>query len=53
MSLLFRLSGAVRRDPAIDAWFADQADDLRPIARRWFDRMRDCGADVRELIHDG
>ena len=53
MSQLFLLSGAVRRDPAIEAWFADQADDLRPIARKWFDLMRDCGDDVRELIHDG
>ncbi len=53
MSQLFRLSGAVRRDAAIDAWFEDQADDLRPIARLWFEHMRDCGDDVRELIHDG
>ena len=53
MSRLFLLSGAVRRNPAIEAWFADQADDLRPIARKWFEQMRDCGEDVRELIHDG
>lgn len=53
MTQLFRLSGAVRRDPEIEAWFADQADDLRPIARKWFEHMRDCGDDVRELIHDG
>jgi hypothetical protein len=53
MSRLFLLSGAVRRAPAIETWFADQADDLRPIARRWFERMRDCGDDVRELMHDG
>ena len=53
MSRLFRLSGAVRRDPGIEAWFADQADDLRPIARKWFEHMRGCGDDVRELIHDG
>ncbi len=53
MSGLFLLSGGVRCDPAIEAWFADQTDDLRPIARLWFNRMRDCGDDVRELIHDG
>jgi hypothetical protein len=53
MNRLFRLSGAVRRDPAIESWFADQADLLRPIARMWFERMRDCGDDVRELMHDG
>jgi hypothetical protein len=27
--------------------------DLGAIAQRWFDVMRDCGDDVRELLHDG
>lgn len=27
--------------------------ELGAIARRWFDVMRDCGDDVRELLHDG
>lgn len=67
MSALFRLSGGVRRDPEVEAWlagpvrldreadalFPEPADDLRAIARVWFDRMRACGEDVRELIHDG
>lgn len=26
---------------------------LGTIARRWFEVMRDCGEDVRELLHDG
>lgn len=26
---------------------------LRAIAQRWFQVMRDCGGDVRELLHDG
>jgi hypothetical protein len=26
---------------------------LRAIAQRWFEVMRNCGADVRELLHDG
>jgi hypothetical protein len=46
-------SGARRRDPAVDAWLADQAPALGGIAREWFDRMRACGPDVRELVHDG
>ncbi len=53
MSRLFRLSGAVRRDPRVEAWLIDQTDQLRPIARMWFDQMRGCGDDVRELMHDG
>ena len=67
MSQLFRLSGAVRRDPAIDAWFSgpvrldreidgllgEPDDTLRGIARTWFEHLRNSGADVRELMHDG
>jgi hypothetical protein len=50
---LFRLSGAARRDPAVAIWFRDGPVELRSIAQRWFQRMRQCGRDVRELMHDG
>jgi hypothetical protein len=44
---------AVKHEPAIDAWLRAQRDDLRPLAEPWFAHMRRCGADVRELMHDG
>jgi hypothetical protein len=50
---LLRFNGAVRRDLRIEAWFSDFADPLRLMVRPWFERMRNCGADVRELLHDG
>jgi hypothetical protein len=50
---LLRFSGGVKRDPAIARWFAEEPRDLGSIARRWFAVMRRCGADVRELVHDG
>jgi hypothetical protein len=50
---LFRLSGAVTRDPGVDAWLSGRPAELRPIAQTWFDHLRACGPDVRELIHDG
>lgn len=53
MIRIFRLPGAVKRDPAIGAWMKQHSGELGAIARRWFDVMRDCGADVRELLHDG
>lgn len=53
MSQLFRLPGATRRDPGIDLWFAAGEDELRGFAKPWFDHMRGCGPDVRELLHDG
>jgi hypothetical protein len=53
MSQLFRLPGAVLNDPSVADWFADPPDELRRFAKPWFDRMRHCGDDVRELLHDG
>src|ERR1700754_4426952 len=53
MSQLFRFPSAVRRDPSVDAWFSEPDNELRQLARTWFDRMRGCGADVRERLHDG
>lgn len=50
---LMRFATAVARDPAIDAWFERRAGKLRAIARPWYQRMRECGDDVRELLHDG
>lgn len=50
---LFRLNGAVARDSAIDAWFEDHPGELGAIARKWFEAMRTCGDEVRELMHDG
>jgi hypothetical protein len=53
MDQLFHFPSAVRRDPAIEVWMQNQSDELGAIARRWFQVMRDCGDDVRELLHDG
>jgi hypothetical protein len=50
---LFRLSGAIEREPAVAVWFADGPVELRAIAQEWFEQMRRCGDDVRELLHDG
>ena len=64
-----RFNGAVERDPAIDAWLKtkmktqtkmkaqmqekDHAAELGAIAHEWFEVMRKCGDEVRELLHDG
>jgi hypothetical protein len=51
--LILRFPLAVKHDPAIDAWIRAQREDLRPFVHTWFERMRQCGEDVRELMHDG
>jgi hypothetical protein len=50
---LLRFSGLVEHDPAVAEWFDSRPGELGSIARRWFVQMRRCGADVRELLHDG
>lgn len=52
MNRIFRLSSAVERDPAVTAWMNEQPDELAAIARHWFDVIRRCGGDVREVMHD-
>jgi hypothetical protein len=53
VSDLFLFPGALPRDPSVEAWFSKPDDELRRIALPWFEQMRGCGADVRELLHDG
>lgn len=52
MSNLFRFPSAVQRDPDVDGWFSTP-DGLRSFVKPWFEQMRGCGPDVRELLHDG
>jgi hypothetical protein len=53
ISALLRFNGAVEHDPAIDAWMEEHAGELGVIAQQWFEVMRKCGDEVRELLHDG
>jgi len=52
-SSFLRFDGAVQRAPAIAAWFKAHPGELGAIAQHWFSRMRQCGDEVRELLHDG
>ena len=50
---LLRFDGAQERDPAVDAWLSERAGELGAMAREWFEVMRECGDEVRELVQDG
>lgn len=52
MEPLFRLPTAVEHDAGIDRWMQRHAGELSDIAQHWFEVMRGCGDDVRELLHD-
>ena len=53
MSRFLRFPSSVKRAPAIDVWMREHPGELRAIAQLWFEVMRGCGGDVRELLHDG
>jgi hypothetical protein len=53
MDAILRFDGAVELDPAIDVWFVRQRPELAALAQEWWARIRRCGEDVRELLHDG
>ena len=53
MSRLMLFPSAVKQEPAIAEWLRRQPGALAEIAQHWFNIMRACGADVRELLHDG
>lgn len=51
---ILRFNGALPHDPGVDTWFTTRLSaELATLARHWFDRMRHCGDDVLELVHDG
>src|SRR3954447_4678199 len=53
MNQVLRFCGSVKRDPNIETWMNTRPGNLGAIARHWFEVMRKCGDDVRELLHDG
>ena len=53
MSRVFPLPDSIKRDPEIEVWLENHAGELGAIAGTWFEVMRDCGDDVREVLHDG
>src|SRR2546423_872740 len=53
MNELFRFPSSAKRDPAVDHWMKVHSDELGAIACYWFEVMRKCGSEVRELLHDG
>src|SRR6478735_6981425 len=53
MTQLLRFHGSMDRNPAVERWFDAHGGELGEIARHWFNVMRKCSHDVREVLHDG
>ena len=50
---MLRFDGTLEHDAAIDVWMKDHGGASGDIARKWFEVMRGCGDEVREILHDG
>ena len=53
MNRLFQFDQIYKRDPDVEAWLDEHDGHLGTIARQWFAFLRQCGDDVREILHDG
>lgn len=53
MNGLFLFPEASRVHPDVEGWMLELSGDLGEITREWHGVMKSCGADVRELLHDG
>ena len=53
MERLFLFDNARPGAPEVEAWLAQDRGELGRLARHWFGVLRRCGADVRDLLHDG
>lgn len=53
MSQLFRFPDAAKSSPAVGIWMSWQKGELGRLATHWFEVIRQCGNDVREVLHDG
>lgn len=53
MEELMRFPEASIQDLRVADWFSGVTDPFRLMVRPWFARMRECGPDIREVLHDG
>lgn len=53
MRQLMRFRTSARRAPTVQRWLDEHSDELGAMAAHWFEVLRACGDDVRELLHDG
>ena len=50
---LFIFSKTGHRLVAVEEWLSNEPHQLFALARHWFEAFRQCGDDVKEIIHDG
>ncbi len=53
MEKLLLYTGKDIQDLTMNSWLRGKAPELRPIATKWFDEIKNCGNDVQDIFHDG
>ncbi|GHN01638.1 hypothetical protein WSM22_31270 [Cytophagales bacterium WSM2-2] len=53
MEKLLLYTGKDIQNLTMDEWLNSKATELRPIAVKWFDAIKNCGGDVVDIFHDG
>lgn len=53
MEELFKLSEKDFQAMDVEPWLEQKPEELRPIARKWINSIRNCGSNVQEVFHDG
>ena len=53
MKGVFLFPAAQRDNPEVLDWMQQHDGALGTLAQTWFQVMRDCGPEIRELLHDG
>ena len=52
MEKLLRFTGKDLQDIDFEPWLEGKPENLRPIARKWFSKIKNYGADVEDIFHD-
>ena len=53
MEGLLKFTGRDIQPIDFEPWLEGKPEELRPIARKWFEAIKDCGSDVEDIFHDG
>jgi hypothetical protein len=52
MEALLRYTGKDIQPIDFDAWLRQKPEQLRPIALKWFESIKNCGPEVQDIFHD-
>ena len=52
MEQLLKFTGKDIQEIDFEPWLEEKPEELRSIARKWFNAIKKCGSDVQDIFHD-